>query len=275
MNSTDTGTESLDEHGCAAPATNHDEGDDGRTEKDRDRAEQREPRSRSEADGGEHGQDRTGAQTAEAVTPTARMDALSFLSLMRQRRTSTDDRSCVLGCSHLHATPCVSTVIVLDPARRSYDAPTRERLVELFGAPERWGATTHSFNWARVDCLVPSFTGATSFELEVPCTYDLEVAASKYFYSLRDGLVPLSFHFTGMVLYRDQGEQLRVTGVPWSCSARWSMPVEAWKATMASTYPGGGWIRLSTHTLDALQSQKAREGHHSFDATVAELLGDA
>jgi hypothetical protein len=39
--------------------------------------------------------------------------------------------------------------------------------------------------------------------------------------------------------------------------------------------PGGGWIRLSTETLDALQSHKAREGHHSFDATVAELLGDA
>jgi hypothetical protein len=169
----------------------------------------------------------------------------------------------------------LQTQIQVDPARRSYDALTRERLVELFGAPERWGATTHSFNWARVDCLVPSFTGATSFALEVPCTYDLELAASKYFYSLRDGLVPLSFHFTGMVLYRDQGEQLRVTGVPWSCSARWSMPVEAWKTTMASTYPGGGWIRLSTETLDALQSHKAREGHHSFDATVAELLGDA
>jgi hypothetical protein len=169
----------------------------------------------------------------------------------------------------------LQTQIQVDPARRSYDAPTRERLVELFGSPERWGATTHSFNWARVDALVPSFTGATSFELEVPCTYDLEVAASKYFYSLRDGHVPLSFHFTGMVLYRDEDEHLRVTGVPWACSARWSMPVEAWKAAIAATYPRGGWIRLSTETLDALQSHKAREGHHSFDATVAELLGDA
>jgi len=179
----------------------------------------------------------------------------------------------VTDAGTLHAI-ALSAQINIDPARRRYDDATRERLVELFGAPERWGATTHSFNWARIDALVPSFTGATSFELEVPCTYDLEVAASKYFYSLRDGLVPLSFHFTGMVLYRDQGEQLRVTGVPWSCSAKWQMPVEAWKTTMASTYPGGGWIRLSTDTLDALQSHKAREGHHTFDATVAELLGD-
>ena len=169
----------------------------------------------------------------------------------------------------------LQTQIQVDPARRAYDAPTRERLVELFGSPERWGATTHSFNWARVDALVPSFTGATSFDLVVPCTYDLEVAASKYFYSLPGGHVPLSFHFTGMVLYRDAVEQLRVTGVPWSCSASWSMPVEAWKRAIADQYPGGGWVRLSVETLDALQSHKARAGHHTFDATVAELLGGA
>ncbi len=144
----------------------------------------------------------------------------------------------------------LQTQIQVDPARRSYDAATRERLVELFGSPERWGATTHSFNWARVDTLVPSFTGATSFELEVPCTYDLEIAASKYFYSLRDGLVPLSFHFTGMVLYRDEGEQLRVTRVPWACSATWQMPVEAWKRAHHQ--------RLSERRLGAAVDRDAR-----------------
>ena len=163
--------------------------------------------------------------------------------------------------------------IQVDPARRSYDGPTRERLVELFGAPERWGATTHSFQWAETHVLVPGFTGATSFAIEVPCTYDLEVAASKYFYSLPEGLAPLSFHFTGMVLYKDsENGMLRVNAVPWSCSARWSMPVEAWKRAIEATYPGGGWVRLSTETLDALQRVKAQHGHHSFDDTVTELL---
>jgi Family of unknown function (DUF6084) len=166
----------------------------------------------------------------------------------------------------------LSAQIQVDPARRAYDAATRERLVELFGEPERWGATTHSFQWARVDALVSSFTGATSFELEVACTYDLEVAASKYFYSLPDGHAPLSFHFTGMILYRDEDANLRVNAVPWSCSARWSMPVEAWKRAIADQYPGGGWVRLSTETLDALQRRKAEQGHHSFDACVAGLL---
>jgi hypothetical protein len=39
----------------------------------------------------------------------------------------------------------LSVQIQIDPARREYDDATRARLVELFGAPERWGATKHSF----------------------------------------------------------------------------------------------------------------------------------
>ena len=80
----------------------------------------------------------------------------------------------------------------IDPAKRSYDDATRERLVELFGAPERWAATTRSFLWAQVGTVVPAFRGAADFPLDVPCTYDLEVAAAKYVYSLPDGEVPLT-----------------------------------------------------------------------------------
>jgi Family of unknown function (DUF6084) len=167
----------------------------------------------------------------------------------------------------------LSTQINIDPARRAYDAETRERLVELFGAPERWGATTETFRWAHVDVLVKAFTGATSFALDVPCTYDLEVAASKYFYSLPDGEVPLSFLFNGMVLYSGEADRLQVAQVPWSCTARWRMPVDAWKRVMAAYYPGGGWVRLATETLDALAHRKAQRGDHSFDDTVRALLG--
>jgi hypothetical protein len=169
-------------------------------------------------------------------------------------------------------TIALSTQIQIDPARRAYDDEERERLVELFGPPERWASTTEVFRWAHVSALVPGFTGATSFALEVPCTYDLEVAASKYFYSLSGGEVPLSFLFNGMVLYSGEGDRLQVAQVPWSCTARWRMPVEAWKKVMAAYYPGGGWVRLQMSTLDALLARKAAEGHHSFDALIAELL---
>jgi hypothetical protein len=120
--------------------------------------------------------------------------------------------------------------------------------------------------------LVPGFTGATSFRLELPCSYDLEIAAAKYFYSLPDGEAPLSFLFTGMVLYAGDQDRLQVAQVPWSCSAKWRMPIEAWQRAIRRFYPEGGWVRLTTPTLDALLARKAAHGDHDFDATVARLL---
>ena len=158
----------------------------------------------------------------------------------------------------------------IDPARRSYDADTRARLVELFGAPERWASTTRSFLWAQLGTVVPAFEGSADFELDVPCTYDLEVAAAKYVYSLPDGDVPLTFHFSGTMLH----DQLQVAMVPWSCSASFKLPVDTWRSMMAAYYPGGGWVRLETATLDRLAVSKAARGLPTFDATIAELLDD-
>jgi hypothetical protein len=169
-------------------------------------------------------------------------------------------------------TIALSTQIQIDPARRVYDAETMARLVELFGPPERWAATTQVFRWANVSALVPGFTGATSFALDVPCTYDLEVAASKYFYSLPGGAVPLSFLFNGMVLYQGEHDRLQIMQVPWSCVARWEMPVASWQAMMRAYYPGGSWVRVQSDTLDALAERKAAAGHHSFDDLLRELL---
>jgi len=182
---------------------------------------------------------------------------------------------------HLHLTEpegrevytvALSTQVMIDPARRAYDDADRERLVELFGTPERWGATTHSLQWARVESLVPSFTGQTMLAVEVPCTYDLEVASAKYFDALSGGDVPLSFHFNGTVLYRGEDDRLQVVLVPWSCTARWRMPVDVWRRTIAAHFPGGGWIRLQRETLEALGRRKAEQGHHTFDDTVRDLL---
>ena len=61
--------------------------------------------------------------------------------------------------------------------------------------------------------------------------------------------------------------------VPWSCSARWSMPVSVWRRTIEGHYPGGGWIRLGEDTLEQLSAHKAAQGQHSFDETVRGLLG--
>lgn len=166
----------------------------------------------------------------------------------------------------------LSAQVMIDPARRGYDPATRERLAELFGPPASWTPSTQSLALARVSTVVPAFTGSTMFAMELQCSYDLEVAAAKYFYALADGAVPLSFHFNGTVFYRGGDGRLQMTPVSWSASAQFELPVAAWKAMIAEHYPGGGWVRLSDETLAALNTRRAARGLPSFDACVSELL---
>ena len=64
------------------------------------------------------------------------------------------------GGRHVYAIALTAQVMI-EPARRQYDAETREKLVELFGPPERWATTTRSLVWHQADALVPGFTGST------------------------------------------------------------------------------------------------------------------
>ncbi len=164
--------------------------------------------------------------------------------------------------------------IMLEPAKRSYDDATRERLVELFGDPERWAATTRSFLWAELDVLVAGFTGATAFPVPMQCTYDLELAAAKYLHSLPGGHAPLAFNFTGTIFYRADEGRMQIVKVPWDSAARYEMPVSTWREMMDHYYPGGGWVRLDESTLGSLGREKARRGLPSFDATVAAMLAE-
>lgn len=169
-------------------------------------------------------------------------------------------------------TVALSTQIHFEPARRRYDDETKALLVDLFGTPDRWGVTTMSFVWQRVDVLIPSFTGETTFELPVPGSYDLEVAATKFIYSLADGEVPLAFHFTGSVLYPDGAGRLQFAPVPWSATASYRMPVAEWRRMIDAHYSNSGWIRLHADTLRRLAERKTDRGLPSFDAVVEELL---
>ncbi len=166
----------------------------------------------------------------------------------------------------------LSVQVMIDPARRGYDAETRERLSELFGPPASWTPSTQGLSWARVAAVIPSFTGSATFAIEVPCTYDLEVAAAKYFYALEDGFAPLSFHFYGSIFYRRADGVLQMVPVSWSASAQFSMPVRVWQEMIAEHYPGGGWIRVHQRTLAILNERRATRGLPSFDACIEELL---
>lgn len=162
--------------------------------------------------------------------------------------------------------------LMIDPARRRYDEPTRERLVELFGAPERWAVTTRSLVWSHLDVVVPAFTGLTTVSVPISCHYDLELAAAKYLHSLPDGEAPLALHFNGMIYYPDRDGRLQMALIPWSKSIDFRMPVSVWQETIDHYYPGTAWVAVRAHTFDALQRHKVERGLATLDDCIADLL---
>ena len=164
--------------------------------------------------------------------------------------------------------------LMIEPARRSYDDATRERLVELFGAPERWAVTTRSLVWAKLDVLVPAFTGTTTVTVPIACHYDLELAAAKYLDSLPDGHAPLALHFNGMIYYPGADGGLQMVLIPWSKSIEFRMPASVWRETIAHYYPGTAWIAVRAQTFDALQKAKLDRGLATLDDCIADLLED-
>jgi hypothetical protein len=164
--------------------------------------------------------------------------------------------------------------LMIEPARRAYDEGTHERLVELFGAPERWAVTTRSLVWSTLDVVVPAFTGTTTVTVPIACHYDLELAAAKYLHSLPDGEAPLALHFNGMVYYPGEDGRLQIVLLPWSTSIGFRMPVRVWRETIEHYYPGTAWVGLRAETLEALQRAKLERGLATLDATVAAMLED-
>jgi hypothetical protein len=162
--------------------------------------------------------------------------------------------------------------LMIEPARRRYDDGTRERLVELFGAPERWAVTTRSLVWAKLDVLVPAFTGAITVTVPIACHYDLELAAAKYLHSLPDGEAPLALHFNGMIYYPGDDGGLQMTLIPWSKSIDFRMPVSVWQDTIAHYYPGTAWVAVRADTFEALQREKLARGLATLDACVSSML---
>ncbi len=165
--------------------------------------------------------------------------------------------------------------LMIEPARRSYDDATRERLFELFGAPERWAVTTRSLVWSQLDVVVPAFTAATTVAVPIACNYDMELAAAKYLHSLPDGEAPLALHFNGMIYYAGEDGALQMVLVPWTKSIDFRMPVSVWTKTIDHYYPNTTWLAVRNETFEGLQREKLRRGLATLDACVSALLDEA
>jgi hypothetical protein len=156
--------------------------------------------------------------------------------------------------------------------RRGYDDDAMERLFELFGPPAAWGTTLRTLLWSRTTLVVPPFTGSTAVGLDVPCSYDLEVVASRYFDALEGGEVPLEFLFSGSVFFTGAGGLLQTTRIPWEHEAGYRLPVRVWRETLEAHFRDTAWLRLRKTSFDRLAAYKARHALASWDDALDTLL---
>jgi hypothetical protein len=166
----------------------------------------------------------------------------------------------------------LNTQVRIAATQRHYDTAEQERLLEVFGEPHRWGNTLRSLLWTHTTLQVPSFSGSTVVDMPVPCTYDLDVVAAKYFYALEDGEVPLEFLFSGTVFYAGEDGRLQIARISWEREAECRMPVRLWKEMMERYFPNSAWIRLHKDAFDQLYDYKVRMGLPTWEAAVEALL---
>lgn len=162
--------------------------------------------------------------------------------------------------------------IQLAVTRRRYSPNEQDRLLEVFGEPKRWGETLRSLLWTTVSTVVPQFSGNTTVDLPVPCTYDFEVVSTKYFDALEDADIPLTFLFSGTIFYEGEEGRMQVGQISWSKDASYRLPVATWRAMIERYYPNSAWIRLHKDVFDRLYHYKAIHGLPTWEEVIERLV---
>jgi Family of unknown function (DUF6084) len=156
--------------------------------------------------------------------------------------------------------------------RRRYAPAEQEPLADLFGAPERWGETLRTLPWIRAALVVAPFEGATTACLDVPVTYDFEVASARYLASLAGGEVPLELLFSGTVFHLDADGRLQASRIAWDREAACALPVRIWREAIDACFPHSAWLRLDRAAFDRLAAFRARRALTSWEAVLDTLL---
>lgn len=199
-------------------------------------------------------------QGAEVV-PHATAPTLAFRLVVRNTVPEEVVHSVVLRCQ-----------IQIEVTRRRYDRAEEERLADLFGAPERWGQTLRTMLWTHTSAVLQPFTGETVADLHVPCSYDFNLAATKYFYGLGGGEVPLAFLFSGSIFYQDESGSLQVCPVSWTKEAQFRLPVPVWQRLMDAYYPNLAFLQLRRDVYDRVYQYKIRNGIPTWEQALETML---
>jgi hypothetical protein len=160
--------------------------------------------------------------------------------------------------------------MMIEPQRRRYEAQESERLTDLFGDPSRYGDTLRPLLWTHVSTMVLRFTSETEIDLHVPCSFDLEVAAHKYLRALEHGEIPVNLYFSGTV-FVESAQGVTSEFVPWSCEARYRLPVATWLATMDAYFPNSAWLRIRRDVYEELDRFRRERALPTWDAALTLL----
>jgi hypothetical protein len=167
------------------------------------------------------------------------------------------------------------TQIQIEVTRRHYRAEEQARLSDLFGEPGRWGQTLKTMLWTHVSVSVPPFQGETSVEVPVSCTFDFNVATTKYFHGLTEGDLPLNFLFSGTVFYRGEQEELQVAPISWQKEAKFRLPLKIWKQMIDEYYPNTAWLCLRRDAFERLYEYKVRNGIPTWEEVIERIFQNA
>jgi len=162
--------------------------------------------------------------------------------------------------------------IMIDANHRSYDRAEMASLRDLFGEPDRWSQTLHPLLWTHVNLSVPSFTGSIVTSLNVPCTFDFAIGATKYFHAVRDADIQLTFLFSGTSFYSARDGSLHIGQIAWDQEGRFSLPANVWHDLMEAYYPNGAWLRLRRDVFEHLNDYKTQRGIGTFEEAIERLL---
>ena len=186
---------------------------------------------------------------------------LSFKLKMRNANIDEKIQSIGLRCQ-----------IQIETTRRKYSATEQAQLYELFGEPERWGRTLRAMLWTHTSAMVPPFQGETTIDLPVPCTFDFNIAATKYFAGLEEGAVPLNLMFSGTVFFESQDGGLQIEQISWDKEAQFKLPVSVWREMMDHYYPNTAWLCLRRDVFERLSRYKMEHAIPTWDQALENLI---
>ncbi|HTW64319.1 MAG TPA: DUF6084 family protein [Bryobacteraceae bacterium] len=161
--------------------------------------------------------------------------------------------------------------IMIESARRRYSEEEQEPLLDLFGEPSRWSQTLRPMLWTHADVTVSSFSESTTVDLQVPCSFDFNLAATKYFYALSEGEIPLNFLFSGSCFFTGTGG-LQVAPIPWSKETRFRLAAAVWREMMDRYYPNSAWLQIRQDVFDRLYRYKMQAGIATWEEALERLL---